>query len=79
MMQILTFVSQHSKHYKNYTLECIITHLTISGFLNFVNHPVFQIARKLDLFPSLCEGMETPTLLGPIERANLNHWTTHVI
>jgi hypothetical protein len=21
---------------------------------------------------------ETPTLLGPIERSNLNHWTTHV-
>jgi hypothetical protein len=21
---------------------------------------------------------ETPTLLGPLERANLNHWTTHV-
>jgi hypothetical protein len=24
------------------------------------------------------EGAETPTLLGPFERANLNHWTTHV-
>jgi hypothetical protein len=21
---------------------------------------------------------ETPTLLGPLERINLNHWTTHV-
>jgi hypothetical protein len=31
---------------------------------------------KLDLFPS-SEG-ETPTLLGPLERANLNHWQTHV-
>jgi hypothetical protein len=29
---------------------------------------------KLNLFPSH-EGRETPTLLGPLERANLNHWT----
>jgi hypothetical protein len=31
--------------------------------------------RKLDLFPSLGEGRETSILLGPLERANLNHWT----
>jgi hypothetical protein len=32
--------------------------------------------RKLDLFPSSGEGGEkTPTQLGPLERANLNHWT----
>jgi hypothetical protein len=35
--------------------------------------------RKLDLFPSSGEGRETPTLLGPLERANLKHWTTHVM
>jgi hypothetical protein len=28
--------------------------------------------RKLELFPSSVEGRETPTLLGPLERANLN-------
>jgi hypothetical protein len=32
--------------------------------------------RKLDMFPSA--GEETPTLLGPLEKANLNHWITHV-
>jgi hypothetical protein len=32
--------------------------------------------RKLDLFPSSGEGRETPTLLGPLERDNLNHWTS---
>jgi hypothetical protein len=33
--------------------------------------------RKLDMFPSLGEGgKKTPTQLGPLERANLNHWTT---
>jgi hypothetical protein len=30
------------------------------------------------LFPSSGEVGKTPTLLGPLERANLNHWTTHV-
>jgi hypothetical protein len=29
--------------------------------------------RKLDLFPFSGEGRKTPTLLGPLERANLNH------
>jgi hypothetical protein len=34
--------------------------------------------RKLDLFLSSGERRETPTLLGLLERANLNHWITHV-
>jgi hypothetical protein len=29
---------------------------------------------QLDLFPSSGEGGKTPTLLGPLERASLNHW-----
>jgi hypothetical protein len=35
---------------------------------------------KLDLFPSSGGGGggETPTPLGPLKRANLNHWTTPV-
>jgi hypothetical protein len=32
--------------------------------------------RNLDLFPSSGEGGETPTQLGPLQIANLNHWTT---
>jgi hypothetical protein len=35
--------------------------------------------QKLDLFPSSGEGRETPALLGPLEKAELNHWTTRVI
>jgi hypothetical protein len=31
--------------------------------------------QKLDLFQSSGEGRETLTLLGPLERASLNHWT----
>jgi hypothetical protein len=35
--------------------------------------------RKLDLFPSSGEGGEkTPTQLGPLERANLNHWSVNI-
>jgi hypothetical protein len=34
--------------------------------------------RKLDMFLSSGVGWETPTLLGSLKRANLNHWTTYV-
>jgi hypothetical protein len=33
---------------------------------------------KLDLFPSSRKVMGAPSLLGPIERASLSHWTTSV-
>jgi hypothetical protein len=51
--------------------------LRITGFLDFVHRPEFYILenttiRKLDLFLSSGEGRETPTLLGPLERASLN-------
>jgi hypothetical protein len=32
--------------------------------------------RKLDLFLPLVEGRNIPTLLGPLQGDNLNHWTT---
>jgi hypothetical protein len=32
--------------------------------------------RKLDLFSPSGEGVED-TLLGPLERVNLNHWATY--
>jgi hypothetical protein len=32
--------------------------------------------RKLDMFPPSDEGKETYTLLGTLERANLNHWSS---
>jgi hypothetical protein len=31
---------------------------------------------KLDLFLSSSERREAPTLLSPLERANVNHWIT---
>jgi hypothetical protein len=35
--------------------------------------------RKLDLFPLSGEvGEKTPAHLGPLEKANLNHWTIFV-
>jgi hypothetical protein len=51
--------------------------LKIIGFLDFVHRPELENTtfRKLDLFPSPGEERESPTLLGPLERADLNHWT----
>jgi hypothetical protein len=34
--------------------------------------------RKMDLFPSSGEGMQTHTLLGLLEKARLNLWTSFV-
>jgi hypothetical protein len=48
---------------------------TSSGILKNTKNTTFP---KLDLFPSLGEGEKTPTLLDPLERANLNHWTTYI-
>jgi hypothetical protein len=42
-----------------------------SGILNTRKHNF----RKLDVFPFSGEEWETPTLLGPVEKANLNKWT----
>jgi hypothetical protein len=54
-----------------------------TGFPDFVHHPEFQILEKtfwkLDLLASSGEGKGAPTLLGYLERANPNHWTTHHI
>jgi hypothetical protein len=51
--------------------------LRITGVLDFVHRPEFYIPKKgmlwkLDLFPSSGKGRDTPTLLGPLERANPN-------
>jgi hypothetical protein len=53
---------------------------TITGVLDFFHCTVFYklentTFRKLDLFPSSDEGWKTPQL-GPLERANVNHWPT---
>jgi hypothetical protein len=58
----------------------MVYNLRITKFLDFVYRTEFQkleskTFRKLDLFPSSGEGRETTTLLGPLEIANLNHWT----
>jgi hypothetical protein len=55
-----------------------VINLRITGFLDFFYHPVFweNKARRFKnwMFPSSVE--EEDTQLGPLERANLNHWTT---
>jgi hypothetical protein len=51
----------------------------IAVVLEFVHRPILKLEttmfRKQDLFLSSGGGRKTPTLLGPLERANLNHWT----
>jgi hypothetical protein len=42
-----------------------------SGILNNQKKTTFQ---KLDLFAALSDGGETPTLLSPLETADLNNW-----
>jgi hypothetical protein len=55
--------------------------LRITGFLVFAHSLEFWLLenttfRKFKLFPSSGEGRETPTLRGPLERANLDHRTS---
>jgi hypothetical protein len=50
------------------------------GFFYFVRSPVSwrlenTTFQKLDLFSSLGEGGKTPISLGPLETADLIHWT----
>jgi hypothetical protein len=56
------------------------SHGRILGFLDrlpqYSEHEIISDSVGFwTLFPSSGEGRETPTLLGPLERANLNHWT----
>jgi hypothetical protein len=58
--------------------------LRITKFLDFDHRPEFWTLenttfRKLDVFLFSGERGEAHTLLGPLERANLNRWTTHFI
>jgi hypothetical protein len=51
-----------------------------SELLSFWTSSIVQYSknatfRKLDLFPSTGQEGKTPSQLGPLERANLNHWT----
>jgi hypothetical protein len=58
-----------------------ILHLKETGFWTlsilegFLKNMTF---RKLDPFPYSGKKKVAPTLLGPLERASLNHWTTSV-
>jgi hypothetical protein len=53
--------------------------LRITAFLDFSYRLVFQKTRRFGnwLFfrPQVKVGEKTPTQLGPLERADLNHWT----
>jgi hypothetical protein len=55
-----------------------VSFLGITGFLDFVQKLENTTFRKLDLFPSSCEGEMKATLFDPIGIANFNHLTTPV-
>jgi hypothetical protein len=57
-------------------MVCYAQNHWVSGLCpspEIVNNTAF---RKLDLFPNAREGRQTPTLLGPLESAKLDHWTS---
>jgi hypothetical protein len=65
--------------FKKFWRWCIT--LSMTEFLDFIHRLEFEILenttfRKLDLFPSSGEGGKTPTVLGPIKRANLYLWSS---
>jgi hypothetical protein len=59
------------------TMLCNTQNRRVSGLRppSRILHNYKTTFRKLDVFPSSDEGRETPALLGPLERDNLNHWT----
>jgi hypothetical protein len=46
--------------------------LRVTGFLDFVHRVVFYVSATISV--SVLRLEETPTLFGPWERANINHW-----
>jgi hypothetical protein len=62
-------------------LFCFRQHRITVFILTFSSSGILKTAElhvwKLDMFPSSGEEGDS-TLLGPLERANLSHWTTHV-
>jgi hypothetical protein len=48
-------------------------HCTLFGILNTRKHNISEI----EPFPTSDEGKETSTLCGPLDRANLSHWTQY--
>jgi hypothetical protein len=71
---------QNSK-VKNYEIifKQGITYSELTGFLDFGHSPEFSTTRKQDVSETgsvsrpQVRGMQTPTLLGPLDRANLSH------
>jgi hypothetical protein len=63
--------SQACKDVSPETEDCISGFCTSFRFLNYRTHIFFFL--KLDLVLSSGQGREAPILLGPLERANINH------
>jgi hypothetical protein len=55
-----------------------LTSVTVQPLSDLHSYLENTTLRKLDLFQFSDEERKTPTQLGPLGRANLNHWTTPV-
>jgi hypothetical protein len=64
------------KYYFQWEMNTLV--LRLLGTLNTRKHNDLETASvSIIRWAGLGWGGETPTLLGPLERDNLNHWTTH--
>jgi hypothetical protein len=74
-LALLPLFVQHKIVHRSVTTST--PRLWITGFLDFVHLPVFRRTQHFEnwiCFRPRVRG-ETPSLFGPLERANLNHWT----
>jgi hypothetical protein len=56
--------------------DCELMGLWAVAFVRNCKYIESRMLRSLDVFPSLGEGRETQTLLGPLDRADHNQCTT---
>jgi hypothetical protein len=68
--ETVIYVGMQSLHVLN-----LLNIFSVSHWCLIHNCSIIKLTfQKMDLFPSLGEEWETPTLSGPLGRANLNHW-----
>jgi hypothetical protein len=63
----------------SYVMKIWLT-IPITEFLDFAQHPVFQPIQHFGnwiFFSPRVKGKAAPILLGPLEKVNLDHWTSY--
>jgi hypothetical protein len=79
----ILFYAMETLQSRHHLTQKLMSYFVVSGLLGFWTlaivcysrkHKRTQHFQKLYMFLSLGEGWETPSLLGPLDRANLHHW-----